>query len=74
LRSPVRGFDVSVSDDVSLRVRRCWDENDGEVVEVCIEGGSGSVYTSVSSCLTPIQASALAYHLMHEANVPMEVK
>jgi hypothetical protein len=69
----VRGFDVSVNDDTTVSARRCWDGDNAEVIELHVEG-SGNPFLTLSACLTPIQATALAYHLLHEANVPLEVQ
>jgi hypothetical protein len=68
-----RGFDVELAPDARLCVRRCWDGEEKEVV--CIETDSGTtLYSTMAVALTPQQAHAVAYHLLHEASVPLEVK
>jgi hypothetical protein len=68
----LRGFEIRLTEDVSIRVRRCWNSGDKEVVEVSLEGGGDVLYASTSACLTPIQASSLSYYLQHEAHIPLE--
>lgn len=70
----MRGCDIDLNEDTTLRVRRCWGSGDKEVVELSVEGGGDPLFTQVSTCLTIAQAFALAHHLLHEANVPMEVR
>lgn len=72
MRSHIRGFEIELNNDASLRVRRCFSSDDQEVVEISVEGGADALYTSVSACLTPSQAFTMAYQLQHEANVALE--
>jgi hypothetical protein len=66
-------FGVPVGDTATVSARRCWDGDRAEVVELHAEVG-GNPFATFAVCLTPIQATALAYHLLHEASVPLEVE
>jgi hypothetical protein len=72
MRRVNQGLTLNIDDDTIISARRCWDENEQEVVELAIEG-IGKPFVTLGICLTPVQASSLAWKLLHEGEISLGV-